>query len=181
VHLRAHFPPEAFINTSALRSERVRKAQKRIAESREDHKLINPCILRDGDRIAGSFIGEQKTEAVYRMWHTHLHPDYRRRGIYSRILQANIAYTGELGFDTIVSEHAPGNNPVLIAKLGAGFRIVGLDVEPMVGVSIHLCYFHNEDQLAAYEYRCGLATMNPRILAQGAGAMDQLVAQFREE
>lgn len=180
-HLRGHFPPEVFINTRGLRSAAVKQAQQRLAELRGDHKLVDPCILRDGEHIAGSFIGEQKTEATYRMWHTHLHPDYRRRGIYRRILTATIAYTEELGFDTIVSEHAPGNNPVLMAKMGAGFRITGLDVEPKVGVSIHLCYFHNADQLAAYEYRCGLATMNPRILAHGVGAMDQLVAQFRDE
>ncbi len=180
-HLRGHFPPEVFINTAGLRSDVVNAAQKRIAESCGGDKLVNPCIIRDGDRVAGSFVGKQETDAAYRMWHTNVHPDYRRRGIYRLILEGTIAYTSELGFDTILSEHAPGNNPVLIAKLGAGFRIVGMDVEPMVGVSVNLCYFHNSDQLAAYEYRCGLATMNPRLLAQGAGAMDRLVAQFREE
>jgi GNAT superfamily N-acetyltransferase len=136
-------------------------------------------VLRDGDRIAAMFMGEQYSNDTYRMGHTNVHPDYRRRGIYRRILTGVIGYTAALGFDRIKSEHALCNNPVLIAKLTAGFRIVGMDIEPRVGPSILLAYFHNADHLAAYEFRCGLATMNQRILAHGSGAMDQLAEQFR--
>lgn len=177
-HLGDQFPPEVFINVAGLRPDRVREAQERITDTRGDAPLIDPCIIRDGDRVAGSFMGEQKTSASYRMWHTNIHSDYRRRGLYRNILRGYIEYTNEIGFDRITSEHAPGNNPVLIAKLSAGFRIVGFDVHPLVGLSVHLCYFHNPDHLAAYEFRCGLATMSSRILEHGAGAMDQLAEQF---
>ncbi|HUH05429.1 MAG TPA: hypothetical protein VML75_25715 [Kofleriaceae bacterium] len=176
--LRAHFPPEAFINTWELRTEAAVAGQARMAAARVDQPLRTFCIIHDGDAVAGAFCGERKSDSVYRMWHTNIHSDYRRRGLYRMILAGTIAYTAELGFDEIVSEHAPGNNPVLIAKLGAGFRITGLDVQPMVGLSVNLTYFHNADHLAAYEFRCGLATLTPRILANGSGAMDQLIAQM---
>lgn len=176
--LRPHFPPEAFINTFALRTESAVAGQAKLAAARADQPLRTMCIVRDGDAVAGTFSGERKTDNVYRMWHTNIHPDYRRRGLYRMILAGTIAYTAELGFDEIVSEHAPGNNPVLIAKLGAGFRITGVSVEPMVGLSVNLTYFHNPEHLAAYEFRCGLATLTPRILANGSGAMEQLIEQM---
>ncbi len=67
---------------------------------------------------------------------------------------------------------------MLIAKLKAGFRIVGFDVHPMVGVSVNLMYFHSPDHYDAYLFRTGLATVNPRILGAGMGAMDELIEQF---
>lgn len=172
------FPPEVFFDLGGLRGDEVEAKQKRIAQARDDHALCDPCIIRDGAKVAGSFLGQQKTGDTYRMWHTTIHGDYRRRGLYKNILAGYIQYTSEIGFDKIVSEHAPGNNPVLIAKLGAGFRITGFDVNPLVGCSVHLCYFHNPDQLDAYLFRCGLATMNERILANGRGAIDRLAEQF---
>jgi len=107
-----------------------------------------------------------------------VHPDFRRRGIYRHILRGTISYSAALGFDRVVSDHAPGNNAILIAKLSVGFRITGMEVDPGVGTSIVVSYFHNADHLAAYEYRCGLATMNPRLLKESYGAMHQLSEQF---
>lgn len=176
--LRPHFPPEVFFDTGALRSEAARAGQEHLGRSWGHAPLRDHCILWDGDRVAGSFCGELKSESRYRMWHTCIHPDHRRRGLYRQVLASTIAYTAELGFDEIVSEHAPGNNPVLLAKLGAGFRITGFDVQPMVGLSVHLTYFHSADLLALYEYRCGLATLGPRILEAGSGAIGELIAQF---
>lgn len=176
--LRSHFPAEAFIDTRGLRTEEAVAGQARMKEASASEPLRTFCLIRDGESLAGSFCGERKSDSVYRMWHTNIHTDYRRRGLYKMILGGTIAYSGELGFDEIVSEHAPGNNPVLLAKLGVGFRITSFGVDPMVGLSVNLTYFHNPDHLAAYEFRCGLATLNPRILAHGSGAMPQLIAQM---
>lgn len=176
--LARHFPPEVFIRTSGLRSDAEVAGQARLEESREAHPLADFCVAREGERIAATFCGQQHVRGSYRMWHSHVHPDFRRRGIYRAVLAATIAYTRELGFDTIVSDHAPSNNPILLAKLGAGFRITGLEVEPRVGLSINLTYFHNQDQLAVYEFRCGLATLNERIVSRGFGGMPLLRRQL---
>ena len=87
-------------------------------------------------------------------------------------------YTAALGFDTISSEHAPCNNPILIAKLRAGFRLYALDMDPMAGPSVVLRYFHNPEHLAAYELRCGQASLTPRLAESGIGAWSLLRDQM---
>ncbi len=176
--LRAHFPLEAMISLGQLSTEKARAGQKRMAAARGDTPLSDFCIVRKNGELAAMFCGIQKSSDTYRMWHTHVHPNYRRCGIYHRIVTSTIAYTQALGFDRITSEHAPSNNPILIAKLRVGFHITALEIDASVGTSIVLHYFHNPDQLAAYEFRCGLATINPRILDAGHGAMDALTHQF---
>ena len=177
--LRAHFPPEFFFDAGALRTDAERAGIARIAELRGGTPLYDFCIARDGDRIAAMFSGHDKGDGSYRMWHTNIHTEYRRRGLYRAILDGTIAYTRELGFEAIISEHAPCNNAVLIAKLSAGFRIVALEVSGQLGLSIFLRYFHNAEHLAAYELRCGLATLTPELRAHGAGAFPTLLEQFR--
>lgn len=176
--LRRHFPPEVFFDIPGLRSPAEHAGQKRLDEVRGARPLEDYCIIRQGDALVGVFSGHQYERGAYRMYHSNIHPDFRGRGVYREILRGTIEYTQALGFDTIVSEHAPSNNPILIAKLKAGFRIVTMDIDPMAGVSIRLCYFHNPDHMAAYDYRCGRATITPRLLARGSGAMPLLVEQF---
>lgn len=176
--LRAYFPPEVFINLGELRTDDAKAGLERIDTTRADNRLSDFCIVRDGDALVATFCGRQGDGGRYLQWHTHVHPDYRRRGIYKAILAGTIAYTAKLGFDSIHSEHAPSNNPVIIAKLRAGFRITALEVDPMVGTSVKLTYFHNPDHLAAYEFRCGLATLNPRLVAAGFGGMPLLREQL---
>jgi GNAT superfamily N-acetyltransferase len=176
-----NFPPEAFFRLSKLRTEPAREMQQRISDARGGEPLRNFFVARAGDAIAAMFCGEDKGDGLYRMWHTTVHTAHRRRGIYRAILDATIGYTRELGFDMIGSEHAPCNNPVLIAKLAAGFRIVSLEIEPSVGPSVILRYFHHPDHLAAYELRCGYASLTPALRDVGFGAYDQLRAQFAGE
>lgn len=121
--MRDHFPPEVFFNLSALRTEHERDGQARLAASRGGNPLTDFCLVRSGGQIVAQFCGEQASPSLYRMWHTNVHRDHRRRGIYRMILRGTIDYTRALGFDAITSEHAPSNNPVIIAKLQAGFRI----------------------------------------------------------
>lgn len=178
--LRGDFPPEVFFSIEALRTPEVVAKRARLDELRAAQPLADFCLVYDGEQLAATFSGHQHGRRAYRMWHTNVAAVYRRRGIYKQILAGTIAYTRELGFATIVSEHAPCNNPVLIAKLSAGFQITGLDVEPMVGMSVLLTYYHNDDERQIYRHRCGLATLNPRIVATAFGAFDQLAAQLRE-
>lgn len=179
--LRGDFPPEVFFDVGKLRGATVGAAQRSLEQTADGKPLRDFCAVYDGDELAAMFCGYQHLPGVYRMWHTNVAAAYRRRGIYRHILTGTISYTAELGFSRIVSDHAPGNNPVLLAKLGAGFRITSFEVEPVVGLSVCLTYFHNADELALYEYRCGLATMNARILGAGAGAIGQLKQQFAGE
>lgn len=176
--LRAHFPNEVFFNLAALRSERERDGQARLAELRGGDPLRDFTVVRKNGALAGMFSGEQKTDAVYRMWHTNIHPSHRGQGLYRRIVHATIRYTAALGFDAITSEHAPCNNAILIAKLRAGFRVYALELDAAAGPSIVLRYFHNPEHLAAYELRCGHATLTSGLHANGTGAWPLLKDQF---
>jgi hypothetical protein len=175
-----HFPPEVFFRLWSLRTEPARESLARIAQARGGDPLRDFFVARAGagGEIAAMFSGEDKGGGVYRMWHTAVHTAHRRRGIYRAILATTIGYSHELGFDSIVSEHAPCNNPVIIAKLSAGFRIVSLDIDAAVGPSIVLRYFHHPDHLAAYELRCGHAALTPGLTSVAFGAFDRLRAQF---
>jgi hypothetical protein len=176
--LREHFPPEVFFELYAVRTADEKEQQAQMAAIRGGQPLRDFTVVRHAGQIVAMFSGEQKTDGMYRMWHTNVHADFRRRGIYGHILRGTISYTHALGFDTITSEHAPGNNAVLIAKLGAGFRLYALEIDPMAGPSVILRYFHNPEHLAAYELRCGLATLTPRLRAHGFGGFETLKQQM---
>lgn len=178
--LRRHFPLECFFNLGALLSEHERRGRARIAGSEAAERLYDFWAARDGQVVVAMFSGHQKDADTYRMWHSHVHPDYRRRGVYTDIIRRTLGYTRELGFGAVVSEHAPCNNPILIAKLKAGFRVIGMDIDAGVGPGVLLKYFHNEAHLRAYEFRCGMATLDAELLASGSGAMSLLMEQIRQ-
>jgi hypothetical protein len=177
--IAADFPDEVFFDLHAVRSEHERAGIARVTELRGDRPLRDFTAVRDAaGAVVAMFSGEQKLDGIYRMWNTTVRADQRRRGIYRRIVDGTIAYTRALGFDGITSEHAPCNNPIIIAKLRAGFRIYGMELDPMAGPALVLRYFHNPDQLAAYELRCGMATLTPALRERGFGAFSKLRDQM---
>ena len=137
-------------------------------------------LIRDGDRVAAVYRGEQLDGYTYMTGHAAVHLDYRRRGIYRAVIERVLETTRELGFTSVVSNHAPGNNPAIIAKLSLGFRIDRLELDALHGPSLWLRFFHDPDELAAYEFRCGLATLTPELLARRYGAWGRLEQQLSE-
>jgi hypothetical protein len=173
------FPDEVFFDLRAVRSAHERDGIAHIAEVRGGEALRDFHVVRDAaGEVIAMFSGEHRLDGVYRMWHTTVRTAERRRGIYRMIVGGTIAYTRALGFEQISSEHAPCNNPILIAKLRAGFRLYGMELDPMAGPSVTLRYFHNPDQLAAYELRCGLATLTPALRTRAFGAFSKLRDQM---
>ena len=110
---------------------------------------------RDGERVVAVYRGEQLDGHTYSTSHAAVHPDYRRRGIYRALIERVLAMTRELGFASVVSSHAPSNNPAIIAKLSLGFRIDRLEIDALHGPCLWLRYYHDPDELAAYEFRNG--------------------------
>lgn len=178
--LRAHFPPEVFFDFWTPREEGEKTDKARLVASMGGERLEDFWVARDGEQVVMMACGHQIDGRTYRMWHTHVHPEYRGKGLYGEYLRRMLEYTRGAGFRVVVSEHAPSNNPVIIAKLKAGFKIYALELNAAVGPSLCLHYFHDPVELAAYEYRCGLATMNDALLERGMGAAGQLVDQFRK-
>lgn len=178
-HLGADFPPEIFFDLRATRSAAERAATEGVLAARGDRSLADYTMVHHGGQVVAMFSGEQRDRGVYRMWHTHVRRTHRRQGLYRQILASTIAYTGALGFDTLTSEHAPSNNAVIIAKLGAGFTIHALEIDPLAGLSLVLRYYHHPADRAAYEFRCGMATVSPALRDAGFGGFALLREQLR--
>jgi len=173
---RDGFPPEMYFARGA---EWQRRAE-RLVGSRGGEALVDRWLVYDGDRVAAVYRGEQLDGYTYMTGHAAVHLDHRRRGIYRAVIERVLETTRELGFTSVVSNHAPGNNPAIIAKLSLGFRIDRLELDALHGPSLWLRFFHDPDELAAYEFRCGLATLTPELLARRYGAWGQLEQQLAE-
>ncbi len=130
--------------------------------------------------LAGEFSACQVNGETFELHHVTMHPDHRGGGLYAELLDRVVAYGQELGFATTTSDHAPCNNAVLIRHLKAGFRIIAMEIDPRHGPSVRLAYFHDPALLKAYEFRCGLATMDDTLYAAGFGHFELLDEQFAQ-
>ena len=177
--LREHFPPEAYFDGAMLSGEKQVAATARLAASEGGERLSDHWLVHSPEgTLAGVFSTAQRDAETFELYHVTIHPDHRGRGLYRELLERVLAYAGELGFATTVSIHAPSNNAVLIRHLKAGFRIVAVEVDALHGPSVQLAYFHDPQLLKAFEYRCGLATMDETMYAAGTGHFALLAEQF---
>jgi RimJ/RimL family protein N-acetyltransferase len=176
---RQYWPPEVYFDFDQLSDESLRAQRERVVASEGGQRLTEHWVVREGEQPVALFSGRQQSGAAYLMTHAQVHPDHQRRGLYTEIVRRVIAYTGELGFERILSEHGVGNNAVLVPKLKLGFRIVAFEIEPAFGLSLRLAYFHDPQQLAAYSFRYGDATLTTPLIQSGFAGMEQLRRQFR--
>jgi GNAT superfamily N-acetyltransferase len=179
--LREHFPPEGYFDAQRLLDPDRVERQRRLAASAAADLLADHWLVRDADGALAALVStRQIDDSTFQLYHINVHPRHRRRGLYRAILARALAYAEELGFSLTVSEHSPANNAVLLAHLHADFRILAMFVDPLYGPSVRLGYFHDPQLLRAYEFRCGLAVMDPKLHAAGMGHFALLERQFAE-
>jgi RimJ/RimL family protein N-acetyltransferase len=176
---RPYWPPEVYFDFDQLCDEDERAQRERVVASEGGSRLTENWVVRQGDEPVALFSGRQQSGAAYLMTHAQVHPDHQGHGLYTEIVRRVIAYTGELGFERILSEHGVGNNAVLVPKLKLGFRIVAFEIEPAFGLTLRLAYFHDPQQLAAYAFRYGDATLTTPLIESGFVGMERLRDQFR--
>lgn len=80
-------------------------------------------------------------------------PGLRRRGIYSRLVEATIAYADSHGFLRIISRHVPSNNAVIIPKLRLGFMVSGFEYSEIYGPLVRLTYLIGHKRRELYRAR----------------------------
>jgi len=80
-------------------------------------------------------------------------PDFRRRGVYSRLVEATITYAKTTGISKIFSRHVPSNNAVIIPKLRLGFMVSGFEYSEVYGPLVHLTYLIGDKRRELYRVR----------------------------
>ena len=170
-----HSPLDLFFEEDKLRSNIESDKLKLINEPSNQHLLEDNFLLVDaGKNVIAMIRGWQKSFDTYYMQFTAVHKEYRRKGIYSLLIDRVLEYTHLLGFSRVLSCHAPFNNAVIIAKLKKDFNIIGMDIDAALGTNIWLCYFHNAELKRAFEFRCGNITFSKNLFSASLGTAEKL-------
>lgn len=113
-------------------------------------------VAKDGDKIIGWSFGQQKSYDDFYMINSAVFPEYRRKGIYTKLMELAMEHITELGFQRIYSRHKMSNNAIIIPKLKAGFVITGFEVNDVFGNLVELSYYTNPRRRELLEVRTGM-------------------------
>ncbi len=106
-----------------------------------------------GDELVGWSVGHMERGDVFYVANSGVVATYRRRGIYSSLLNAMGERARAEGAVAIRSQHSVVNNPVTIAKLRAGFHVSGLSQSARMGTLVELTLHISPDRQAMYRNR----------------------------
>ena len=119
-----------------------------------------------GEAVGWSY-GEMLDYETFFMTSSGILPEYRRRGIYTAFLKRLLRYLAALGYERVTSKHQTNNAPVIIAKLKAGFVILGVDLDERWGAQVELAYFFHEDRRRGYEKAFALEQWDASVIHAG--------------
>ena len=125
-------------------------------ERRQDYdkRMVRWFVEHQGAVVGWTF-GREIDPETYYMQNSAIHPDHRRKGLYSALVQAWITHLEPERYQRITSIHATTNNAVIIPKLKAGFVITAMEVNDKHGTLVTLSYYFNKQRLDALKFRTG--------------------------
>ncbi|HPI40177.1 MAG TPA: GNAT family N-acetyltransferase, partial [Pseudobdellovibrionaceae bacterium] len=88
-----------------------------------------------GDYV-GHFSGETEDHNTFYLRNAGILPDWRKKKIASRFVDAYLKYLHNLGYSRVTSQHHGTNNAVLIMMLKLGFHICGVETREEWGVLV---------------------------------------------
>jgi len=94
----------------------------------------------DGQQLIGWSHGWRLPGAELYVASSAVLPEYRRLGLYTRLIAAIEEQAIALGCQRVVSHHYANNNAVLIAKLKAGYMIAGTEFSTEMGLLVKLVH-----------------------------------------
>ena len=151
--------PNVFVGEFNFASERVmtdvEKEKVRNMPKMENIQRYQ-LVAKDGDKIIGWSFGQQKSYDDFYMINSAVFPEYRRQGIYTKLMELAMEHITDLGFQRIYSRHKMSNNAVIIPKLKAGFVITGFEVNDVFGNLVELSYYTNPRRRELLEVRTGM-------------------------
>jgi len=142
------------LDTKKILSEEERSQIRLLDKNTSQLFRLNLGIFR-GEDFCGWFSGEQQNCETFYMRNSAILPKYRRRGLYSSLMNEVLARVKTLGFQTVLSRHTTTNNSIIIPKLRAGFVITSIEVSDRFGTLVHLTYFFNETRRRVMAFRAG--------------------------
>lgn len=107
--------------------------------------------------------GFQDSSASFYMANSAILEKYRRKGLYTKLVEKMVEQVTEHGFQLIYSRHCATNNSVIIPKLKAGFVISKMEMDDIFGVLIHLHYYPNKTRRRIMDYRSGQLSPDEEI------------------
>ena len=155
-HRDSIFSQDHSLHFRKFLSEEENKKIKELANDCFNNPFtLNLAVYDSKGEFAGWSFGWQETPSVYYMCNSAVFPSYRRKGIYSALLETNIEILKDKGFQLIYSRHNATNNHVIIPKLKKDFIISKMEISDTFGCLIHLHYYTNKTRRKIMDYRCG--------------------------
>ena len=112
------------------------------------------------EELVGWTSGWAERGNLFYMASSGVHPEHRRRGVYSALLEAAIGHAAASGAQVVRSQHSVLNNPVLIAKLKRGFQVSGLSSSAQMGTLVELTLHLSTQREALWRSRA-IPVMEP--------------------
>ncbi len=109
----------------------------------------------EGEQLVGWSWGFQKSGHEFYMCNSAVLPEYRKRKIYSTLLDKVVEKATQDGFQEINSKHHADNNSVIIPKLKKGFVVQGFEINPRFGLMLTLVFYTNAKVQHAHHQRTG--------------------------
>lgn len=107
----------------------------------------------EGNELVGWSFGSMERGNVFYMANSGVLPSHRRRGIYTLLLNAVREMALAEGARVIRSQHSVLNNPIIIAKLRAGFNVSGLSQSTRFGTLVELTLHLSEKRKEMFRRR----------------------------
>jgi ribosomal protein S18 acetylase RimI-like enzyme len=146
----ADFGVSSKLLAEVLADETNRRSQVSRPESHFPQQLRIGAFI--DDRLVGWSYSRGEDNQLH-MVNSGIFPEFRRRGIYSDLVKATIAYADTHGFLKIISRHVPSNNAVIIPKLRLGFMVSAFEYSEVYGPLVHLTYLIGSKRRELYQTR----------------------------
>jgi ribosomal protein S18 acetylase RimI-like enzyme len=127
-------------------------AARKQADSSQLQSAFGLAAFR-GDILVGWSQGYREGTNQFYMLNSGVASAERRKGVYSLLVKALLAYAESQGYSNVRSRHTASNTAVIIAKLKLGFLVSGLEYSEVYGPLVQLTYLVSQARRKLYENR----------------------------
>lgn len=153
---------EQLINAYDYFDEAELKVVKEV-RARYTYSNTRYYLIKKKGHLVGWSWGHQDSFDSFYMVNSAVLPEYRGRGLYSRLLEVIMKEVSDEGYEKIHSRHKLSNNSIIISKLKRGFHITNFEVHDLYGVLVQLSYFKNKTRRKVFKYRVGSTHLDDEI------------------